>query len=78
MKLSRLAGLAALGVLAIGQARAEPDAPADGLGFGIIRDLGPVPKPVVLVARPSGDRDREEPIRIERIRIVRSDAMDKD
>ena len=50
----------------------------DGLGFGIIRDLGPVPKPVVLVARPSGDRDREEPIRIERIRIVRSDAMDKD
>ncbi|SFG17256.1 hypothetical protein SAMN04488020_101396 [Palleronia marisminoris] len=70
MKLTRLAGLAALGFLAVGQARAEPASHEDGLGFGIIRDLTPVLRPVVLTPKPSEDNSPK----IERIQIVRNDA----
>ena len=70
MKFSRLAGLAALGFLAVGQARAEPAPHGDGLGFGIIRDLTPVLRPVVMAPKPSeGDS-----LKIERFQVVRSDA----
>lgn len=75
MKLSRLAGLAALAVLAIGQARAEPTPSSDGLGFGIIRDLTPVLRPVAMTPKQTEDHDTNGSVRIERIQIVRSDAM---
>ncbi|WP_375263513.1 hypothetical protein [Palleronia sp.] len=75
MKISRLAGLAALAVLAIGQARADSAAPGDGLGFGIIRDLTPVLRPAAMAPKQTDDRDTKGSLKIERIRIVRSDAM---
>lgn len=74
MRLSLLAGLAALAVLAIGQARAEPAPSGDGLGFGIIRDLTPVLRPVALIPKSADNDGTTTRLKIERIQIVRSDG----
>ena len=74
MKISRLAGLAALAVLAVGQARAEPGQSGNGLGFGIIRDLAPVLRPVAMTPTSADEHGTIGSFRIERIETVRSDA----